>query len=437
MRHLLVALLLLPVVLGTEYTDVSVYVLRGTPVAGCNVSLYMVDTGFMCSSVSDSAGRAYFPAVPFGKYILRYDSLYDSPSFSVYIDRFSRFFAYDESRNRFFASFASASSVVIVDGLFPGTPVSIGPYSTVADSRGRAVFLNIPRGTYTALSAGAVGQVSTGLFGATFDVSGGSFSPPVGLSKVLFLVAAFVCLGVFFFLPGRNQMIDWSEFNWFGRGDLRFWRQWDSFDVLFVGTTLFATGVFFIWSLINLKEFFEVSLIYTIFAVWVGVAISLCVGARESASHIGAIVASSDGSGFVDKLRDSLLGLSIGFGLLFLSSCFFGVSVPTQVFPVLPFVLTNLLVVCILIPFMEECTFQGSMLSTISLLIGVVPAVLITSLAFGLFHWQIYGSVLSLIVMAVVFRLAISVAFLFRFSIYVGIAAHALYNTVVFLSSLH
>lgn len=81
--------------------------------------------------------------------------------------------------------------------------------------------------------------------------------------------------------------------------------------------------------------------------------------------------------------------------------------------------------------FVEESVYRGYALPFFEERWGPVPAVLVTSVAFGLLHW---GNGPGAILFAAVWGLPLAGIFLWRRNLVAGTVAHALYNLAVLLT---
>jgi len=81
--------------------------------------------------------------------------------------------------------------------------------------------------------------------------------------------------------------------------------------------------------------------------------------------------------------------------------------------------------------FVEETIYRGYALPFFRARWGVVPAVLLTSGAFGLLHW---GNGAAAVAITSVYGVLLAAVFLWRRNLVAGTAAHALYNLLVLLT---
>jgi len=163
---LLLLVLLVPSVFAIR--DFQLFVVSPvdwSPVAGANVTLTDRITGVSYSAVTDSAGRIYFTELPEGRYWLRVVGVsYGEP---VAVTVTHSMFMFSVGTDVLSVGYVSAHNIIWVDAA-PFSVVSIGPYSTIADSRGRATFVNIPSGVYTLSTSAGTRTIRTPLYSASY-----------------------------------------------------------------------------------------------------------------------------------------------------------------------------------------------------------------------------------------------------------------------------
>jgi len=222
--------------------------------------------------------------------------------------------------------------------------------------------------------------------------------------------------------------------NLFGPADdPNYWRYLFIHDVVAWGGWVTICLVFLFWLLVNAPEYYKMSVIYlSMLMISVVAALSgdLYPGARDI------------GMGFIgtgplsDYPRNIVLGMSIGFGFVALQSMFLSVVVPTQLFSISNFLIMNVILVGFIIPFIEEMIFNAAFVPVMSQRIGAVPAVVISAVAFGVFHWFVFGGAFVLIFMAFLFRLVAATSIVVRWSTLPGYVGHIIVNVVAVLGQV-
>lgn len=139
--------------------------------------------------------------------------------------------------------------------------------------------------------------------------------------------------------------------------------------------------------------------------------------------------------GFGNK-KQAIAGLIGGLVFVFVFIQLFGQS---QL--IVPFALTSIAWLAVLVAFLEEMFFRSTLIPTFARLLSNFSkelgglhdyiAIGLGSLLFGVFHWLAYGASIQLIWVAVLFSVLMVVGNYYFKSTTFGYTAHALYNFIV------
>jgi len=188
-----------------------------------------------------------------------------------------------------------------------------------------------------------------------------------------------------------------------------------------------VAALLFGWMLINTQytTFAVVYLIMTIFFIF-----TVWLETMAPAVRYAAVIVPQVSSPMA--LYNILLGVIVGtaFALLYPIS---GIAFP--LLAITPVVVANFGLSVFAIPFTEEYIFGGLLCPTLAEDTGIVLSVILTSLAFGAFHWGVAamtGATLEVVLMLTIFRAIASTLILWRHDLLIGMSMHITVNAIAF-----
>ena len=98
--------------------------------------------------------------------------------------------------------------------------------------------------------------------------------------------------------------------------------------------------------------------------------------------------------------------------------------------------LLSLYMSCFVVPIAEEGGFSGLLLPTLCEDLGVIPGIIITSIAFGMFHWAVYSANMAYIIALTLFRIPMCAVVLYQRDIAGATLAHAFINFVAVITAV-
>jgi membrane protease YdiL (CAAX protease family) len=140
--------------------------------------------------------------------------------------------------------------------------------------------------------------------------------------------------------------------------------------------------------------------------------------------------------------QDIFFGLIAGVIFVMMSSVSsISIGIPAPIYPqsALPEVvnmLSSLIVVGVLAPIFEETMFRGAVFFMSRKVTSNIPAIIITSIGFSLFHWTAYGEALAAaFVGAFFFSVVTCMMVLKTKSLIPGMIMHAIVNIYLFIQA--
>ena len=244
-----------------------------------------------------------------------------------------------------------------------------------------------------------------------------TFDPPmpedipnwIKYSSIIFLILAFL------FLPDGGW--DNTPKNWFEGSSLGSWTHPTGWEVVVLALVVSIAIFFGIRGVSTMTVFFGVLSFLT------GVSVFMEIG--EPSRPLASI--GTGGSWFAYALS----GSAFGFAFLTISSYIssgigYQIMQLEAVLPLVPiFLITGLAT-----PIVEEGGFRGVLLPVISERLGIIPAIVLTSILFGFSHFLL-GATMSLFVATMVFSLFVSYITLKTQSIVFAVVSHMVYNMSV------
>jgi len=193
------------------------------------------------------------------------------------------------------------------------------------------------------------------------------------------------------------------------------------FGLALIWSFMFAGIINLAWILINVPELYNLATVYLLMAFIPLIASLLEYSIPTKSRALAAVSLGWDRFG-----EQIFAGLVIASPFVMTNALF---TVKSQVMeelaamPVASFIITVLVV-----PLVEEMTFRGTLAPTIAKERGLVPAIIITSFVFAIFHAMAYEWTIPLLIYVFVFSLAATFVALYYKSVLSSWIAHTLVN---------